>query len=300
MEKTIISPMTSFQMMPRVIGALKGLNVPLFHTAQNLPHPEVLISSKWLSLVRLIEDFLNTYERYDLLVKENAPRPPYTLPNGSSPSLEEVMQAYKAIIYEADELIEKLHSKLKICLLPQDKTHQWHNSLKRWRDHPSAVCNKLKHNHNLLTPVAGYYQFGTVRGYGICHYVNDKIIPNQDIHPQRFPFSFGTDLRRILAHIYLCAESATAQIKRIFPDSEASFHVAPPRHEDEIFLRKVSSFMPLNFHHYTHATDIPIFKYQNDGCLIISDKGGSIIPTGTGMVSTRFSGDGRTKTFSCF
>jgi len=298
MKKIVLTIDNSFQMMPPIIGALKNINSP-YHSKKNLPHPEILISSKWKELVKRIDTFLNTYDTYDKLVRTKFPRYPHSLPKNSFPNLEDVLNSYKNILYDSTELLEKLYTDLKACLLTEEEISKWSNPPKKWRDHPSIVCNRLKHNHNLLVPVEGYYQFGIVRGYGVCHYVNDCIIHNENIHPDKIPFSFGTDLRRILAHIYLAADWCTTQIKMTIPNSNASFQISPPRPEDEAFLQSVSSFMPLTFHHSNRSTNMPIFKYENQR-LTICNTGGSIIPTGSGVISTIINGDGRTRTFSFF
>lgn len=83
-------------------------------------------------------------------------------------------------------------------------------AIKRHRDHWALICNKLKHNGNVLVPVAiNYVPFGpNVLGVGVCSYQSDILAPNPMVHPNQKALGYAAELHRLAADILKCDVAA--------------------------------------------------------------------------------------------
>ena len=257
-----------------------------YNTVHNLPHPGALMNTSWLKLTSTINDFLDEYDKNRF---------------NDNNLLQRYIQRYEDIIYQATEFIENNTKNLKRCLLPQDRYHEWQPSiLNAWEDHPKIVSNHLKHNHNILTIVEMIYKMGSVKGYVLSEYRNEGLHPNIRVHAKQNAFSFGHDLRRILAHIYLISHAIKNEVQRLFPNDLNGQPQADNRpNETSIFLSKVSSFMPFSFPQ-EKAQYLPVFDFKNETLNVSSTHGKPLIMTGDTQAKTWYSGDGYTKEFQFF
>lgn len=264
------------------LSTIEGYTGPLHHAAHNLPHPAVLITKSWGNLAKSVTSFLDIYE--SSFISEN-----------KNEAHGEVSKAYEDVLYNAAELVETLTVKLPTCLLPKNKRKQWKPDIpKRWTRHIVGICNQLKHEHNHLVCVDVISAFGIARGYSLCRYESDAVKPNKNFHESERAFAYGTDLRRIMAHIYLIANAVNDEFTRLLePVGQVVY--SQPEKELELLLR-ITEFMPLPFH-FQKSKNTPIFSLKK-GVLTLADSGGYLIPLGKNVqVVTRHNGDGRTKTF---
>jgi hypothetical protein len=287
MHDLVLNDSDKFNFMPPCLYSLNEYNGPLYNKKHNLPHPSALINTSWIKFTDSVKRFLDKFENNI---------------NVNALELHDVAHEYENVIYQATEHIENMRSNLKKCLLPESEYSKWKpDIIKRWSDYPTAICNKIKHNNNFLITVEVVYQYGSVRGYSLCHHINEAVKPNKDFHSNQEAFAYGSDLRRMLAHIYLISNAINLEIEKITLNipkvvGQTPF-VAPENHKD--FLFRVSKFMPLAFHDQKIKDTA---KFSFDGkTLSISYSNGFLVPTGKGL-STKsfFNGDGHTKSFHIF
>ena len=195
-----------FQLNPPLITTLKCFKGKTFHAKEGLPHPYIMVSKKWSALLEDIGSFID-------FLKDN----PVSDPKKEGKLLAEINKKYKHNLYLGTELIEDLTHNLRLCFFETKAERKANKAkyLERWTRHPTIACNQIKHNSNVMISVCGLYKFGTVLGYGVCHYDSDNIAINTDVHPNKRPHSFGMDIRKILVNIYLIAD-AVLKYGRLF------------------------------------------------------------------------------------
>lgn len=288
-----------YNFMLPCIDTLRRYNAILYHQKRNFPHPGALINTSWSNLVISVLDFLDAFDAYEQATKSFSGKI-YQPLDSNAPSLNKLLRKYETIIYTAFELTDNLCSNIKKCVLPKNKYSEWRlTNPKRWRDRIATICNKIKHEHNVLVGVEGTYTFGTVIGYAVCHYRNECLKPNPLIHSDQEAFSFGNDLRMILSQLYLLSSTISKELERISSNNLANFSNLKLEREHVAFLERVTKFMPLTFHDQT-SKNTALFHFDKKS-LKIFDKDGTIVPSGRAkQFKTIFSGDGYTKSFHIF
>lgn len=277
-----------FNFQPSCIAILRNYKGSLFNQDHDLPHPGAMVNTSWKRFLNSVDEFFDALE----LGEQNQSK--------AANSLGEAVTKYEAIMYRGTELIETLLTNVKKSVLPIDKWSDWKpNVIKKWRNHPTVICNKIKHNHNLLVGVEGEYQNGKVIGYAVCYYSGDALKPNKYFHKKHEAFAFGADLRKIFAHIYLISDAVFKQLSEISPESIPKEKNKDKNEREDKILKKVSALMPQCFHDYRQS-DNAVFDFDNKK-LKISDSGKNLFPIGYALnFKSIFSGDGHTKSFHIF
>ncbi len=295
MKKLILTNNSASKFSIPCANALLNYEGPIFSEKVALPHPGALVNNSWNDLLNRAWEFMDAVDAYDSAEAQHPPG--QYAPQIGDPSIDKILNCYRSVLYIATELIEDLLSNLKTCLLSTREYKKWKPQFpKRWKDHPTKLCNKLKHEHNILYSVNATYPIGTVRGFTVGHYSGRALISSREFHEKQQAFALGADLRRVLAHVYLIADAVREQIEELsqnYPHLSKPHQINP--HEIN-FLNRVNKFMPLCFHDQIGGTAAE-FSFDGDR-LVVSDSGAPMkIGSGETSLFLAYSGDGYTKSF---
>ncbi|WP_322884006.1 hypothetical protein U8C35_17110 [Sinorhizobium medicae] len=204
----------------------RGLNrkkINIGHTEDAL-HPCRAIITGAAKFERSFKSFVRELQRSDLYILDD---------EGSDSS---VLTAFEDLCYCATELFDVYAQAIPaaINLRPdrsfRDAEQQYPEIAKKRRSDWSLVCNKIKHNHNVLVPLRQHsLKTGeVVRGYVLCKPVGaDGLTLNADLHkaPERSR-TFDSSANQMIYDIFRC-DLAASEILGKLPENNDQAVVAP-------------------------------------------------------------------------
>lgn len=276
---------------PPLFSQLERYNGELFYHERKLGHPLSISTHSWLAVEHALERVLDKFTAMDSEFSHSKKTALH------SKTCRDLLDAHREFIYRAAEFLETIVDKVPACFTPMEKKTGLRQSAKEIRRHVDVICNKLKHEQNRMVPVASYWQTGTVLGYCVCTTdASDTLGPSRIIHRDRRGFSFGVDIRRVLADVYCIAAKVGRFIDKLeAPKSEVVINGNEGIKRLELLSRV--EFLPTHVFRFERSGHMPIWKIKDQG-LLIGSQGGDVIraPISATMMTT-FAGDGVIRKF---
>ena len=272
-------------------SVLSGRRVGLRYSS-DAPHPVAAQSRAYRAVAASCRLFLDEFEPTLRL------RSVDELPGDKASSLADQFQQ---VIYRATEALDfyaRLHEAFGDAPSSKLARREYKELVKRHRDHWALMCNRMKHNDNVIVPVGWHYSPNgpLVFGFGICSYQGDALAPNPKIHPNRAALGYAAELHQLFADLLSCelgagklAGSAMEDPSAPVPESLPGFLSIGPE------LARVANLAPT-----------PMGERRLQHMIALSEgevgleKRALSLPSVAGTVRVRFDGDGVTRKFQIF
>lgn len=276
MDRCTVTLAETGDLSPLILGALRSQGVAAEAARLGITNPFPVVSRAWGEVEHALQAFFDAEAKV-----VNVP--------GKTEGIDPTMKAYREFLYRSAEYVEVIEKQLQ-ALYDDKKAFK----ATRWQDRQlSEECNALKHEGMRLAWVSATGQIMRVTGYQVRHLVGDADVECERFHKKALSFSFGLRVRKMLAAAYLLGEEAG---RKVIADFGAAVPVANPKiSEAMVKATKIGAFVFPS----ERNVPAPILEITNTGHLKVDSTGGRTVAiAGPYAVSSVFSGDGFTRTFS--
>jgi hypothetical protein len=269
---------------------LNGRRIPLA-IAGEVTHPCRAIAFGAAKFERSLSRLVTELEKSDF----------YTAENEGSES--DILSAFEDLCYTATEFFDVYAQAVPATIdlrpnkgLKSAEAH-YRNVVKKRRNDWSLICNKIKHNHNVLAPVRQVSKLTgeTVRGFSLCRpYGAQTLRVNTDLHGGgERSRQFDLAVRQVIHDLLRC-DLAAAEIVDLLPDTSDEALVTP-----DVKLNIGGSLAKLSSREVLAGDNQPTMYDGFDvgsGKILFSRRSARML-RGQIEISVVFRGDGMTRTF---
>lgn len=214
-----------------------------------------------------------------------------------------VLNAFEDLCYRATEAFDVYALTIpKAINLKPDRSLKQHEAsyrevVKKRRSKWALICNKLKHNHNVLVPIKhrSVDTGAIVRGFALCKPSGaDKLVVNSELHGSRErSIQFDVAVRQIVHDLLRC-DIAAATILKQLPDNgvETVDYPSLPLRASDVLLKLARRVVlagekqPTMFDGYTFSEEYMHLERQQ-----------AVRLSGRTEISVIYHADGMTRTF---
>jgi len=265
---------------PGLFRAVEQFEGPMYYEQRAQAHPIPTATNSWNRVEGAADRVLGDFNALSIVLGAN-PRNPI-----GQPTFERLLQSHSALISRVAEFIETISENVAACFVsPGGRVRV--AELRPSRRHVDLICNALKHNQNILTPIVGESRGGVViPGFVVFEVTPGGVQrPNPLIHNIRRAFSFAVEIRRTLAAAYVVGENVGRLI------GTASANNGCQRNDESearrVQLLKQVSQLPIDIFPFEGSRDMPLWEFP-ESKLTIRQSGGRVAaaPAPIKMITT--------------
>jgi hypothetical protein len=164
------------------------------------PHPLAAHATHIRHLAVALTTFLDAFDKAVAATMDGRPE-------GNTQNA--IVEHFRQVVYRMTETMDFYAGTLPDALGDKGSRslrgpgRDYRAAIKRRRDHWALICNRLKHNTNVLVPVTvKYLPFGpTVVGFGVCSFQRDVLAPNRQVHPNKKALGYPAELHQLASDV---------------------------------------------------------------------------------------------------